>query len=156
MTEESLTFDDFEVGRTYRTESRVVTQADVEAFAAVSGDANPLHLDEAYAAQTVFGGRVAHGALGLAVATGLLNRRGLTRGTLIAFLGLTWDFVAPLVPESEVHVALEVSSKRVSRRADRGVVAFSAELRSGSEVIQAGELRFLVRRRGAAGGVAGT
>ncbi len=156
MPEESLTFDDFEVGRGYLTGSRVVTQADVEAFAAVSGDVNPLHLDESYAAQSVFGRRIAHGALGLAVATGLLNRRGLTRGTLIAFLGLTWDFVAPLVPGSEVHVALEVSSKRVSRQGDRGVVTLSAELRAGREVVQAGELRFLVRRRGAGGDVART
>jgi len=144
----SLYYEELEPGRRYETGARVVTQADVEAFAAVSGDRNPLHLDEAYAADSVFGRRVAHGVLGLAVATGLLNASGLTRGTLVALAGLEWSFVRPLVPDTEVRVALEVVSRRETAHAERGLVLLGAKLMSGSEVLQEGELRLLVRRRG--------
>jgi acyl dehydratase len=141
-------FDELEPGRTFETGSRVVTEADVAAFAAVSGDRNPLHLDEAYARASVFGRRVAHGALGLSVATGLINASGLTRGTLVALLGLEWEFVAPLYPGTEVRVDLEVLSRRETRKADRGLVVLGAELVDGTgSVLQRGELRMLVRRR---------
>jgi len=55
-------FEDLKLGQTAET-TRVVTGADIAAFAAVSGDSNPLHLDEAYARTTAFGGRIAHGML---------------------------------------------------------------------------------------------
>ena len=146
--EQGLYYEDFDEGRTFETGSRVVTESDIEAFAEVSGDRNPLHLDAGVAAASLFGGRVAHGALGLAVATGLLNARGLTRGTLVAFLGLSWDFVAPLFPGTEVTLALEVASRRPTSRADRGLVVLRAELVGAGEVLQRGELKLLVRRRG--------
>jgi acyl dehydratase len=145
--DEGLYYEDLEPGRRFRSGSRRVTQADVEMFAAVSGDRNPLHLDEEYARESVFGRRVAHGALGLSVATGLINQSGLTRGTLVAFLGLNWDFVAPLYPGTEVAVELEVASRRETSRAERGLVVLSAALVDGSgSVVQQGQLRLLVRR----------
>lgn len=151
MSERGLYYEELEPGRRFRTRSRVVTQADVAAFAEVSGDRNPLHLDEAYARESVFGGRVAHGILGLSVMTGLLNAAGVTRGTLVAFLGLSWDFVAPLYPDTEVRVEIVVLSRRETSRPDRGLVVLGAALVAGSgEVIQRGELRVLVRMRAGA------
>jgi 3-hydroxybutyryl-CoA dehydratase len=58
----SHAFEDLEVGMS-ASYSRLVTQADIEAFAAVSGDFNPVHVDEAYAAGTMFKTRIAHGML---------------------------------------------------------------------------------------------
>jgi acyl dehydratase len=148
VSDVGLYYEDLEPGRRFRTGRRVVTQGDVESFAALSGDENPLHLDESYARTSVFGTRVAHGVLGLAVATGLINRSGLTRGTLVAFLGLSWDFVTPLFPGMEVTVELEVESRRATSRPERGLVVLSATLVAGTgAVIQQGELRLLVRRR---------
>lgn len=147
MTTTSQHYEDLEPGRRFVTGFRTVTQADVEAFAAVSGDWNRLHLDASYAADSVFGRRVAHGVLGLAVATGLINQSGLTRDTLVAFAGLEWSFVRPLFPDTEVHVDLEVKSRRETSRSDRGLVRLWARLVAGSEVLQEGELRMLVRRR---------
>lgn len=148
VVEQGLFYEDFDEGRTFRTGSRVLTVADIEAFAEVSGDRNPLHLDPEYAAGSVFGGRVAHGVLGLAVATGLLNAAGLTRGTLVAFLGLTWDFLGPLYPDSEVRLELEVGSRRLTSEGDRGVVELRAKLLAAGEVVQGGDLKLLVRCRG--------
>jgi acyl dehydratase len=144
-----LWFEDFRVGQAYDTGARQVTQADVEAFAAVSGDRNPLHLDEAYAAATPFGGRIAHGVLGLAVATGLLNQLGLTRGTLVALLGVRWDFRAPLRPGDVVRARLRVAETKPSRKGGRGVVRLAVALVNEREVVaQEGELTMMVRASG--------
>src|SRR5213078_4678092 len=53
----------------------VVGAGDIEAFAAVSGDVNPVHLDEAYAKATPFGGRIAHGMLGAAYISAVLGNK---------------------------------------------------------------------------------
>lgn len=67
-------FDDLTVGQTAEM-SRVVGAADIEAFAEVSGDLNPVHLDEAYAKTTTFGERIAHGMLSAAYISALLGTR---------------------------------------------------------------------------------
>jgi len=148
MEAKGLYYEELLPGRSFETGSRTITQDDVEAFAEVSGDRNPLHLDEEYARASAFGGRVAHGVLGLAVATGLVNALGLTRGTLVALLGVNWDFVAPLYPGSTIRVALRVHSRRATSDAGRGLVILTGELiEEEGRVIQRGELRMLVRRR---------
>lgn len=67
-------FDELTVGQAVET-SRVVGAADIEAFAEVSGDNNPVHLDEAYAATTTFGERIAHGMLSAAYISAILGTR---------------------------------------------------------------------------------
>jgi acyl dehydratase len=145
-----LWFEDFVVGARYETESRMVSSSDIESFAAVSGDHNPLHLDETYARGTPFGGRIAHGVLGLAVATGLLNQLGLTRGTLLALAGLRWDFRAAIYPGDVLRADLVVVGARPTRRDDAGLVRLAERLFNQHDVlVQEGELTMLVRRRDA-------
>jgi 3-hydroxybutyryl-CoA dehydratase len=64
--------DDPEVGRRFATGGRTVTESDVVAFAALTGDRHPQHVDAAWAAQSAFGERVAHGMLVLSYAVGLV------------------------------------------------------------------------------------
>jgi acyl dehydratase len=143
-------WEDFAAGDRFVTEWRVITGSDIDAFAALSGDLNPLHRDDAVARRAGFGGRIAQGALGLAVATGLLNSSGVTAGTLIAFVGLSWDFQRPLYPDTEVVLRLNVRETRPTRRADRGILVLSGELAGRDGVVhQSGDLKFLVRRRAA-------
>ncbi|HEX6069912.1 MAG TPA: MaoC/PaaZ C-terminal domain-containing protein [Longimicrobiaceae bacterium] len=145
---EALCYEDLADGVELETPARAITVADIEAFAAVSGDRNPLHLDEAYASGTIFGGRIAHGLLGLSVASGLLNASRLTAGTLIAFLGVEWSFRRPIRPGDEVRLRLRVAEARPSRDPGRGVVVFGMELvGAGGEVVQEGTIATLVRRR---------
>ena len=68
----SLPADDLEVGRRFATAGRTITEADVVSFAALTGDRHPQHLDAAWAAQSPFGERVAHGMLVLSYAVGLV------------------------------------------------------------------------------------
>ena len=69
-----LYFDELSVGQTAET-THVVGAADIEAFAAVSGDVNPVHMDEAYARTTTFGGRIAHGMLAAAYISAVLGNQ---------------------------------------------------------------------------------
>ncbi len=69
-----LYFDELSVGQTAET-THVVGFADVEAFAAVSGDHNPVHMDEDFAKTTVFGGRIAHGMLAAAYISAVLGNQ---------------------------------------------------------------------------------
>jgi acyl dehydratase len=146
-----LFYEDFDVGRQFVSASRIVTEADVLAFADLSGDRNPIHVDAVAARVAGFDGPVAHGVLGLAVATGLARGLELTQGSLIALLGVTWHFRAPVYPGDELVLHLEVASRRPSSRAGRGVVTLAARTRNQrNEVVQEGEFVELVRSRSAA------
>ena len=71
---ENVTYDELRLGQSARL-LRTVTLADIQAFAAVSGDTNPVHLDEAYALTTPFQGRIAHGMLSGAYISAMLGTR---------------------------------------------------------------------------------
>ncbi|CAN5760678.1 hypothetical protein BH23GEM3_BH23GEM3_00490 [soil metagenome] len=145
-----LWWNDFEEGSRWRTGERRVTQADVEVFSGLSGDENRLHLDDDYARAAGYEGRIAQGVLGLAVATGLLNRLELTRGTLVALLGTTWNFLRPLYPGTVVHADIALGSALQTSRPDRGLVVLEAALADDAgTVYQRGEFTLLVRRRSA-------
>lgn len=141
-------YEDFRAGAEYRTALRTIDDASIRAFADLSGDDNPLHLDDEYAATTAYKGRIAHGILGLAVATGLVADTHLTRGTLVAFVGLEWDFRAPLRPGDRVTAQVRVSEKRRTSRGDRGLVRLAVKLADQrGEVVQEGTWTILVRCR---------
>jgi acyl dehydratase len=147
-----LYYEDFEPGRVFATSSREVTEADVRAFAELSGDRNPIHLDPGFAARTEFGRPVAHGVLGLAVVTGLASGLELTRETLVALVGLTWRFLRPIMYGDTLSARLVVDVRRETSQPDRGLVTFAIEVTNQhGEVVQTGELVELVRRRAARG-----
>jgi acyl dehydratase len=81
--------------------------------------------------------------------TGLVSETHLTRGTLVAFAGLEWDFRAPLRPGDRVTARLRVDEARRTSRGDRGLVRLAVELvNQRGEIVQAGSWTFLVRCRG--------
>ncbi|MEL7232057.1 MAG: MaoC family dehydratase, partial [Pseudomonadota bacterium] len=65
-------FEDLSIGMSHET-VHTITEKDIDLFAEVSGDRNPLHMDEAYASQTPFGQRIAHGALTASYISGILG-----------------------------------------------------------------------------------
>jgi 3-hydroxybutyryl-CoA dehydratase len=86
-------FEDLSVGESART-TQVVDAAAIEAFAAVSGDVNPVHLDEAYAKTTPFGGRIAHGMLAAAYISAVIGNRLPGPGAI--YLNQTLRFRRPV------------------------------------------------------------
>jgi acyl dehydratase len=144
-----LYFEDVEVGFRFETPSRTVTEADLVVFTGVSGDFNPLHTDAVYAADSIYGERIAHGALVLAVATGLRQRVGLFDGTLMGLLEIrSWRFLAPVLIGDTIHIVNEVIELRPTSKPDRGVMVHRVEVVKQDETIAAqGELVLMLRRR---------
>ena len=92
------------VGETASHEVAVTTET-IDAFAALSGDENPIHLDESYAAETMFGGRVAHGMIAAAaVSAALASLPGD-----IVYLQQDLSFENPVRPGETVRAAVEVT-----------------------------------------------
>lgn len=92
-------FEDLEVGME-ATYSRIVTEADIVAFADVSGDNNPVHLDEDYAAGTMFKGRIAHGMLTASYISTIFGTRLPGPGSI--YISQTLNFRAPVRIGDEV------------------------------------------------------
>lgn len=145
-------WEEWEVGAEFESPARTVTEADITLFAGLSGDYNPLHVNEEYCRQTVFGGRIAHGPLVYAIAAGLLFQLHLYDDTLIAFLGFEHlRFTKPVKPGDTIHAWIKVLEKRETSRPDRGVM--KRELRvvnQRGEVVQEGIQTFLLKRKPAA------
>jgi acyl dehydratase len=144
-----LYFEDVEVGFRFETPRRTVTEADLVAFAGVSGDFNPLHTDAVFAAGSIYGERIAHGALVLALATGLRQRVGLFDGTLMGLLEIrSWRFRAPVRIGDTIRVHNEITELRPASKPDRGLMVQRVEVvNQADDVVNDGEFVMLLRRR---------
>ena len=108
----SLYYEDFEVGQTFQSSGRTITEADLTIFSMVSGDWNPIHADAEYASGTRFGQRLVHGTLGIAVATGMLHEIGIFHKSVVAMLSLkTWAFKKPIFIGDTLKLTLDILSK---------------------------------------------
>ncbi len=145
---QGLYFEDFNVGDVYESEGRTITEEDILRFAELSGDDNPLHTDPEYAKTTMFGQQIAHGLLGLAVASGLAWQTGLMQGTAEAFTGMEWKFRAPIYIGDTVRARLEVKGKREMRRLGGGFITLAVALvNQEGKTVQKGTWTVLVRSR---------
>lgn len=134
-----IAFDSITVGDRITTSRRTITEADIVAFAGISGDFNPLHMDEEFAREhTPYGRRIAHGMLGASVTTGL--RSDYDDWDVLAFLECTRQFKGPIFPQDTVHAEYEVTEKRPSRsRPGTGIVVIAVRLvKQDGDVAQTG------------------
>ena len=120
-----LWFDEFELGDRFRTEARSISQSDVTAFAELTGDLNPLHLDEEFAQATRFGEPIVHGMLTLSVTGGL--RYPLNGDRLVCLYGIDRiRMTRPVRIGDAVHLEGEVTE--LTPRDAGGVVTFMEEV----------------------------
>lgn len=143
----SLGLDDLHVGDEWESAARTLTESDVVHYAGLSGDFNPIHVDHEFARTTPFGKPVAHGLLGLAIASGLATQAPRVR--TMALLGLLeWRFLEPLAPGDTVHVVTRVETIEPRARGRRGVVTWHRRLVNQHGVtVQEGRLQTLVQGR---------
>lgn len=141
-------FSDFEPDQVFTTGRRTVTEADVVAFAGLSGDFNPLHTDQVFAEQTPFGQRIAHGMLSASISTGLAQTLGIFEGTTLALMEQTFQYKAPVFFGDTIHLRLTVSELKPSSKGGKGVVTFRSEVvKQDGTVVVDGRWVVLMRDR---------
>ncbi|MBL3562056.1 MaoC family dehydratase [Rhodovulum sulfidophilum] len=113
MPRGTICIEELEIGMR-RHLRKQVTDRDIEMFAEVSTDCNPVHLDEDYAMETVFEGRIAHGMLTAGLISAVIGEQLPGHGTI--YLGQTLKFIAPVRPGDTVLAEVEVKSIDHSRR----------------------------------------
>jgi 3-hydroxybutyryl-CoA dehydratase len=139
---QGLFFEDLEVGQSAEL-VRIVGAADIEAFAAVSGDVNPVHLDEDYARTTTFQGRIAHGMLSAAYISAVLGTRLPGPGAI--YLSQSLKFRRP------VKIGDAVTARVTVQALDdrRGHATLATVCQVGGKTVVEGEALVMVPRKDA-------
>ena len=131
QSNQGMYFEEFEVGQRITSPGRTITEADVVAFAGLSGDFTSIHTDAEYVKGSAFGQRVAHGLLVISVVSGLAIRTGILEGTVLAFREIiNWKFSQPVFIGHTIHVIVDVKEKKAMPRLGGGSIALSLDVRN--------------------------
>ena len=138
-----LYLEDLKVGMSAMF-GKTVTEADIMAYAGVSGDTNPIHLHDGFARSTRFGQRIAHGMLSAGFISAVIGTRLPGPGSV--YISQTMNFMAPvLIGETITAVATITAIDEKRRR-----VTLKTQCLNGDKVVIDGEAQILVPRREAA------
>ncbi|MBI2468522.1 MAG: MaoC family dehydratase N-terminal domain-containing protein [Candidatus Rokubacteria bacterium] len=141
-------FEEFRVGDRYRTLGRTVAEYEILSFVTLTGFTEPLFMDLGYIQrESVFKTRVAPGVLTFAIAEGLTIQTGILHGTGLALLSYDVRVLAPVLAGDTIHVEIEVTDRRETKKADRGVVTFRHRVvnQRGEAVMEATIARMVKR-----------
>ncbi len=141
-------WDDAKLGDECTSPTYTVTAERIDAYAELTGDYTPVHVDEDYANASHFGCRVAHGLMGQSVADGLKTQSEY-RFLPGMSLGWTWDFLLPIKINDVLHVKFHIGTLRPSKsKPGWGIVVMPSELiNQHGQVVQKGEHRLMIPRR---------
>ena len=141
-----VSFNDIEVGKTYRSAGRTIIEADIVSFAGLTGDFNPLHMDEKWVREnTSFPSRIAHGLLIHSIGEGL-NCHELAGWKILAFLETQRRMVKPVFPGDRIEQNYVIKSKKPSSKdPSRGVVEVEVNITNqNGEIVQEGYNRYMI------------
>jgi acyl dehydratase len=142
-------FEEFEVGQVVSTTGRTVTESDIVTFAGLSGDFNQIHIDQHYSKAAPFGQRVAHGLLGLSIASGLAVQSGVMEGTIMAFREINnWKFSSPILIGDTIHVRITIMNTKAMPRLGGGLVEIElAVINQREEITMKGNWSVLIQSK---------
>lgn len=150
-------FEDFQEGKGFITSGRTLTEADVAGFAALSGDYGERYVNQEFARQSVYTGKVVHEMMVTSLAYGLMDRRTASlRGgkgvdsILGGHLGDRMKFLAPVRVGDTIWCKKKLAFKRLSKtKPDRGIIIHDLELMNQrGEIVQKGQIDSIAGARG--------
>ena len=109
----TICIEDIEMGMT-RYIRKIITDKDIELFAEISTDYNPVHLDDEYARDTIFEGRIAHGMLTAGLISAVIGEQLPGHGTI--YMSQNLKFLAPVRPGDLVHAEVKVVDMLIDKR----------------------------------------
>ena len=136
----TICIEEIEIGMS-RSLSKTIGDAEIRAFAEISTDHNPVHLDDTYARDTIFAGRIAHGMLTAALISAVIGEQLPGHGSV--YLGQTLKFRAPVRPGDRVEATVSVTDIDHSRRR----VTLACRCRVGDRTVLEGEALVLAPSR---------
>ena len=148
---ERVYLEDYSVGEVLVSPSRTITEADLVNFAGLTGDWHPLHTDAHYAANSVFGERIAHGMLTLVIGSALILRYGphcyLPR-SFIAFYGIDAVRFTKPVKIGDTVRSVNTVADLIFKDAEKGILHYHGEVQNqDDDVVLVWDARMLVGRR---------
>ncbi len=149
-----LCFEDLRAGDRFETAGRTITEADIVNFAGLSADYNALHVDAQFAAGTAHGGRIAHGLLVLAIASGLCTRLPMMKflePSIIGLANLECRWLKPSKIGDTIHVVLSIEDKLEGRKPDRGTLVMKrTAINQHGDPVMESTWKIVVKTRAAA------
>ncbi len=136
----TICIEDIEIGMS-RDLWKTITDRDIELFAEVSTDRNPVHLDDDYAQDTIFEGRIAHGMLTAGLISAVIGEQLPGHGSV--YMGQSLKFMAPVRPGDRVHAIVTVTAIDNARRR----VTLETRCSVGDTVVLKGEALVLAPSR---------
>jgi acyl dehydratase len=144
-------WEDFEVGQTFETVGRTVTESDFVFHSMFAGDWTELHTNREFAEDGPFSKRVAHGPMTFVLATGFVYRCGIVERTVYAFLGMNYmDIPNALGVNDTVDMEMEVTNKKeIDSVEGADFVTIDGEVtnQEGTVVFE-GDMKFLIKNKG--------
>lgn len=143
-------WEDFQIGDEWHSPARTITETDLVLFAGLTGDYNPIHIDEEYAKTTSFGGRIAHGLLIGCIGTGLTTSlqdfyEDVEYKVLVS---VKFDFKGPVRIGDTIRVKVIVTEKRKTKNPERGLIVFERTvMNQRDEVVQIMSHTYLFSRK---------
>ena len=142
-------FEDLAEGETLVSAERAITAADIEAFARLTGDFNPIHISDDHARASRFGRRVAHGAFVFSVSLGLLWGEEANRGDIIAIASVEkLRFVRPTFLGDTIRVRQKIQALSVIGHESGLMEAQEEVLNQDDLVVMTYTAKLLMRRSG--------
>ena len=149
---QGLSFEQHQIGATFRTLGRTVSETDIVTFVNLCGFTEPLFMDMEYVArESLFKRRAAPGALTFALSEGLIMQTGLIHGTGMAYLGGELRISAPVLEGDTLTVEVEVAEKRETKKSDRGIVTYRHRVvNQRGELVLEARIQRMIKRATAA------
>lgn len=136
----TIYLEDLKIGM-QATRTREITDRDIELFSEVSGDRNPVHLDDAFAAKSIFSNRIAHGMLTASMFSAVIGEQLPGNGCI--YLGQSLKFVAPVYPGDTVIAHVEITEINH----ERARVMLECRCTVGDKTVLTGTAEVLAPRR---------
>ena len=143
-------FDDYKVGTTYQTLGRTISETDIVNFVNLGGFTEPLFMDMEYVKkESLYGTRMAPGAMTFTMSEGLVMQTGLIHGVGMAWLGGEVKVTAPVLAGDTIRVEVEIADKRETKKPDRGIVTYKHRVvnQRGETVMELTLQRMIKRKK---------